>query len=149
VIPGRPHASFETAAPAWDAFDAAHVPAHRLVAADAADAAGGQVLGWVAASAVSSRCVYAGVIEHSIYVEPSHHRRGIGATLLAALIRSAEDAGVWTIQTSIFPENAASLRLHQRAGFRAVGTRERIAHHHGRWRDVVLLERRSTNTGTN
>jgi L-amino acid N-acyltransferase YncA len=140
------NASFETAAPPWDAFDAAHLPAHRLVAADAA---GGQVLGWVAASAVSSRCVYGGVIEHSIYVDPACHRRGVGAALLAALVRSAEDAGMWTIQTGIFPENSASLLLHQRAGFRVVGTRERIGRHHGRWRDVVLLERRSTNTGTN
>jgi L-amino acid N-acyltransferase YncA len=139
------NASFETAAPAWDAFDAAHLAAHRLVAADAA---GGQVLGWVAAGAVSGRCVYAGVIEHSIYVDPARQHRGIGAALLAALVRSAEDAGVWTIQTGIFPENTASLRLHRRAGFRVVGIRERVGRHHGRWRDVVLLERRSTTAGT-
>lgn len=133
------NASFETTAPPWDAFDAAHLPAHRLVAADAE-----LVLGWVAATAVSSRCAYAGVIEHSIYVDPASHRNGIGTALLTALIRSAEDAGVWTIQTGIFPENAASLRLHQRAGFRTVGTRERIGRHLGEWRDVVFLERRST-----
>lgn len=134
------NASFETIAPPWDAFDAAHLPAHRLVAAEAGTE---RVLGWVAATAVSSRCVYAGVIEHSIYVDPASHQRGIGTALLAALIRSAEDARVWTIQTSIFPENDASLRLHQRAGFRTVGTRERLGRHHGRWRDVVFLERRS------
>jgi L-amino acid N-acyltransferase YncA/2-polyprenyl-3-methyl-5-hydroxy-6-metoxy-1,4-benzoquinol methylase len=134
-------AGFETAAPAWDAFDAARLPLHHHVAADAAT---GQVLGWVAASAVSGRCVYAGVIEHSIYIDPDHYRRGIGAALLQALTGSAEAAGIWTIQTGIFPENTASLRLHHQAGFRTVGTRERIGRHHGRWRDVILLERRSS-----
>jgi len=134
-------ASFETTVPAWDTFDAAHLSAHRLVAADAGT---GRVLGWVAATGVSSRCVYAGVIEHSIYVDPASHRRGVGTALLAALIKSADDAGVWTIETGIFPENAASLRLHQRAGFRTVGVREQIARHLGRWRDVVFLERRSS-----
>ncbi len=107
-------ASFETVAPAWEAFDAARLPAHRHVAADAAS---GEILGWVAASAVSSRPVYAGVIEHSVYVRPGQHRRGIGAALLAALIRASETAGIWTIQSSVFPENTASLRLHERAGF--------------------------------
>src|SRR5215469_7622879 len=134
-------ASFETAAPGWDAFDAARLPLHRYVAVDAAT---GRVLGWAAASAVSSRCVYAGVIEHSVYVDTACHRGGIGAALLAALTESAEAAGIWTIQSGVFPENTASLRLHQKAGFRVVGTRERIGRHHGRWRDVVFLERRST-----
>jgi L-amino acid N-acyltransferase YncA/2-polyprenyl-3-methyl-5-hydroxy-6-metoxy-1,4-benzoquinol methylase len=137
-------ASFETTAPDWEAFDAAKLPAHRHVAADADT---GQVLGWVAASAVSSRCVYAGVIEHSVYVDPARKRSGIGAALLAALTGSAEAAGVWTIQSGVFPENAASLRLHERAGFRVVGTRERIGCHHGRWRDTVLIERRSNTAG--
>jgi L-amino acid N-acyltransferase YncA/2-polyprenyl-3-methyl-5-hydroxy-6-metoxy-1,4-benzoquinol methylase len=137
-------ASFEAAAPAWEAFDAGKLPLHRYVAADAAT---GQVLGWVAASAVSSRCVYAGVIEHSVYVDPARHSGGIGAALLTALIGSAEAAGVWTIQSGVFPENTASLRLHERAGFRVVGTRERIGCHHGRWRDTVLIERRSTTAG--
>jgi L-amino acid N-acyltransferase YncA/2-polyprenyl-3-methyl-5-hydroxy-6-metoxy-1,4-benzoquinol methylase len=137
-------ASFETAAPAWQAFDAGKLPLHRHVAADAVT---GQVLGWVAASAVSSRCVYAGVIEHSVYVDPGRRRGGIGAALLAALTGSAEAAGIWTIQSGVFPENIASLRLHERAGFRVVGTRERIARHHGRWRDTVLIERRSAAPG--
>jgi L-amino acid N-acyltransferase YncA len=137
-------ASFETAAPDWAAFDAAKLPGHRHVAADAAT---GQVLGWVAASAVSGRCVYAGVIEHSVYVDPARHRSGVGAALLAALIESAEAAGVWTIQSGVFPENTASLRLHERAGFRVVGTRERIGCHYGRWRDTVLIERRSAVAG--
>jgi L-amino acid N-acyltransferase YncA len=138
-------ASFETTAPDWDAFDAGRLPLHRHVAVDDAT---GRVLGWAAASPVSSRCVYAGVIEHSVYIDPAHHRGGIGWALLAALIGSAEAAGIWTIQSSVFPENTASLRLHQRAGFRVVGTRERIGRHHGQWRDTVFLERRSGIAGT-
>jgi L-amino acid N-acyltransferase YncA/SAM-dependent methyltransferase len=137
-------ASFEVTAPAWEAFDAAKLPLHRHVAADAAD---GRVLGWAAASPVSGRRVYAGVIEHSVYVDPACHGRGIGGALLAALVASAEDAGVWTVQSGVFAENTASLRLHERAGFRVVGTRERLARHHGRWRDVLLIERRSRVAG--
>jgi L-amino acid N-acyltransferase YncA/2-polyprenyl-3-methyl-5-hydroxy-6-metoxy-1,4-benzoquinol methylase len=137
-------ASFETAAPSWDAFDHAKLPLHRHVAA----AVGGGVVGWVAASAVSPRPVYRGVIEHSVYVRPDAQGRGIGAALLNALIGSAEAAGIWTIQTGIFPENTTSLRLHQRAGFRVVGTRQRVGCHRGGWRDVTLLERRSTVTRT-
>jgi len=114
----------------------------------AADTATGQVLGWVAASPVSSRRVYAGVIEHSVYVDPARHGRGIGAALLGALIGSTEAAGIWTIQSSLFPENTVSVRLHEQAGFRIVGTRERIACHHGRWRDTVIMERRSAIAGT-
>ena len=137
-------ASFETVAPGWDAFDAGRLPLHRHVAVDAAS---GRVHGWTAASQVSGRCVYAGVIEHSVYVDPARRGGGIGSALLAALIGSTEAAGIWTIQSGVFPENTASLRLHQAAGFRVVGTRERIGCHHGRWRDVVLLERRSTVAG--
>jgi phosphinothricin acetyltransferase len=137
-------ASFEVTAPAWEEFDAAKLPAHRHVAVDAGT---GEVLGWAAAIAVSDRCVYAGVIEHSVYVHPARTRRGIGAALLAALIESTEAAGIWTIQSGVFPENTASLRLHQQAGFRVVGTRERIGRHHGEWRDVVLIERRSAAAG--
>ncbi|WP_259404006.1 GNAT family N-acetyltransferase [Microbispora sp. H10949] len=137
-------ASFETTAPTWQAFDAAKLPLHRHVAVDTAT---GQVIGWVAAGAVSSRCVYAGVVEHSVYVHPDHSGRGVGLALLTALIRSTEAEGVWTIQSGIFPENTASLRLDEKAGFRVVGIRHRIGCHHGRWRDVVLLERRSTVTG--
>jgi phosphinothricin acetyltransferase len=91
--------------------------------------------------------VYAGVIEHSVYVHPASKRRGIGAALLATLIESTEAAGIWTIQSGVFPENTASLRLHRQAGFRVVGTRERIGRHHGQWRDVVLIERRSPVAG--
>jgi L-amino acid N-acyltransferase YncA len=138
-------ASFETEAPSWAAFDAAKLPGHRHVAADVMT---GEVLGWVAASAVSGRCVYAGVIEHSVYVDWGHRRRGLGSALLGALIRSAEAAGIWTIQSGVFPENIASLLLHEKAGFRIVGVRERIGCHHGRWRDTVLIERRSDVAGT-
>ncbi|WP_431729747.1 N-acetyltransferase family protein [Verrucosispora sp. TAA-831] len=132
-------ASFETVAPSWAAFDAGRLPAHRLVAADADDA----VLGWVAVTPTSTRAVYAGVVEHSVYVDPAAQRRGVARLLLDGLIASTEAAGVWTIQSGVFPENEASLALHRRAGFRVVGTRERVGRHHGRWRDVVLLERRS------
>ncbi|MER7272265.1 N-acetyltransferase family protein [Micromonospora carbonacea] len=133
-------ASFETVAPTWAAFDASRLAAHRLVAVDDADT----VLGWVAASPTSTRPVYAGVVEHSVYVEPAARGRGIARLLLDALITSTEAAGIWTIQSGVFPENAASLALHAGAGFRTVGVRERVGRHHGRWRDVVLLERRST-----
>ena len=97
----------------------------------------------MAASAVSGRCVYAGGVEHSVYVRPADRSRGVGRLLLDTLISSTEAAGIWTIQSGIFPENTASLALHQAAGFRVVGTRERIGQHHGRWRDVVMIERRS------
>lgn len=132
-------ASFETAAPAWPAFDAAKLADHRFVALDA----DGAVIGWVAVSPTSTRAVYAGVVEHSVYVSPAVQGRGAGRLLLNALISSTEAAGVWTIQSGVFPENTASLALHRRAGFRVIGTRERVGRHHGRWRDVVLLERRS------
>lgn len=131
-------ASFETAAPDWTAFDAGRLPSHRWVAT-----AGGRVLGWVAATRVSPRPVYAGVVEHSVYVDPAARGRGVGRALLAKLIESTEAAGIWTIQSGIFPENRASLALHDSAGFRVIGTRERIGRHHGRWRDVLLVERRS------
>jgi L-amino acid N-acyltransferase YncA len=138
-------ASFETAAPTWEAFDGGRLGAHRFVATvpEAGGAAADAVVGWVAVSPVSSRVVYAGVVEHSVYVAAHAQGHGIGAALLDTLIASTEAAGIWTIQSSIFPENDASLALHRRAGFRVVGTRERIARHHGRWRDTVLLERRS------
>jgi L-amino acid N-acyltransferase YncA len=131
-------ATFETRAPAWDQFTGARLPRHRYVSL-----AAGHVAGWVAASAVSGRGVYAGVVEHSVYVHPDARGQGLGRRLLDALITSTEGAGIWTIQSGIFPENAASMALHQGAGFRVVGTRERIGCHHGRWRDVVFIERRS------
>jgi len=125
-------------APPWAEFTAAKLPRHRFVGT-----AGREVLDRVAASAVSGRCVYAGVVEHSIYVHPGARGQGAGRRLLDALITSTEAAGIWIIQSGIFPENKASAALHQAAGFRVVGTRERIGRHQGRWRDVVLIERRS------
>jgi phosphinothricin acetyltransferase len=141
-------ATFETRAPGWSAFVAGKLPGHRHVAVTTARAAGSSrsgasVLGWAAVSPVSSRTVYAGVVEHSVYVHPAARGRGVGRRLLEALIASTEAAGIWTIQAGIFPENTASLALHQAAGFRVIGTRERLGRHHGRWRDVVLIERRS------
>lgn len=138
------NATFESEPPSWEQFDAAKLPAHRAVAVDA----GGTVLGWVAATAVSDRCVYAGVVEHSVYVHPDARGRGVGRTLLEALVVSTEAAGIWTIQSGVFVENTASLALHAAAGFRVVGTRERLGRmaygsFEGQWRDVVLLERRS------
>lgn len=133
-------ATFETAAQTWDVFDAARSPEHRFVVLDGDT---GSVLGWVAATAVSDRCVYAGVVDHSVYVRPDARGRGVAGALLKALIDSTEAAGIWTIQSGIFPENTASLALHERAGFRVIGRRGRIGRHQGRWRDTVLVERRS------
>ncbi|REG01024.1 phosphinothricin acetyltransferase [Asanoa ferruginea] len=133
------NASFEVTAPTWEAFDAARLPAHRHLAVSD----DGTIVGWVAVSAVSARPVYAGVVEHSVYVDPNAQGKGVAKALLMALIASTEAAGIWTIQSGIFEENTASLALHQRAGFRTIGTRERVGRHHDRWRDVILLERRS------
>jgi L-amino acid N-acyltransferase YncA len=132
------NATFEIRAPGWPAFAAGRLPGHRFVAT-----AAGQVTGWVAASATSGRCVYAGVVEHSVYVHPGARGQGTGRRLLDALIASTEAAGIWTIESGIFPENTASLALHRATGFRVVGIRERLGQHHGRWRDVILIERRS------
>ncbi|MEV6033921.1 GNAT family N-acetyltransferase [Nonomuraea sp. NPDC052116] len=137
-------ASFETTVPSWEGFTAVKMPRLRYVAADTAT---GQVLGWVAASQVSARPVYAGVVEHSVYVHPGCQAQGVGRALLEAFIAASEDAGVWTIQSGIFGENTASLALHQAVGFRVLGTRERIGCHHGVWRDVLMVERRSSAVG--
>jgi L-amino acid N-acyltransferase YncA len=130
-------ASFETAAPAWAAWDRGHLPGHRLVATR-----DGRVVGWAALSPVSDRCAYAGVAEVSVYVAAAAAGRGVGRALLDRLVAGAEAAGIWTVQAGIFPENRASLALHRRCGFRTVGVRERLGRLDGRWRDVVLLERR-------
>jgi L-amino acid N-acyltransferase YncA len=142
------HATFEAEPPAWEAFDAAKLPDQRLVAADPK----GRVLGWTAASAVSDRCVYAGVVEHSVYVDPAAQGHGVGRLLLDALVASTEAAGIWTIQSGIFPENTASLRLHRTGGFEVVGIRRRLGHMSygpcaGQWRDVIMIERRSAVAG--
>jgi len=137
------NATFETTVPDWPAFDAARLPDHRWVAR----APEGAVLGWIAISPTSGRPVYSGVVEHSVYVAGAARGQGIGGLLLDRLIWSTERAGIWTIQSGIFPENTSSLALHARAGFRVVGTRARVARHHGRWRDVTLVERRSAVAG--
>lgn len=137
------HATFESEPPSWEQFDAGRLPGQRVVALE-----DGRAVGWAAASAVSDRCVYAGVVEHSVYVDPAAAGLGIGRLLLAALVASTEAAGIWTIQSGIFPENLASLAVHRAAGFREVGVRERIGRMTygplaGQWRDVVFVERRS------
>lgn len=141
-------ATFEIAVPTWDTFDAARLPSHRFVAIDGSGTSGSgvvgsAVVGWVACSPVSRRPAYAGVVEHSVYVHPDAAGRGVGGRLLDALISSTEAAGIWTVQSGVFPENTASLRLHETRGFRLVGVRERIGRLDGAWRDVVLIERRS------
>ena len=136
------NATFETSAPEWEKWDAAHLDHCRLVARDAND-----ILGWAALSAVSGRCVYAGVAEVSVYVAERARGRKIGAKLLGALILESEQHGIWTLQAGIFPENAASIELHKRHGFRVVGTKEKVGCMNGWWRDVVLMERRSKVVG--
>jgi L-amino acid N-acyltransferase YncA len=130
-------ATFETRVPSWAAWDAGHLGSPRLVAER-----DGRVVGWAALSQVSSRACYAGVVENSVYVAASERGRGVGRALMERLVADADAAGIWTIQTSIFPENEASLALHARVGFRVVGRRERLAELNGEWRDVLFLERR-------
>ena len=136
-------ATFETEAPDWERWDAAHLRACRLVAL-----AGERVAGWAALSPVSARKVYAGVAEVSVYVAAEFRGQGVGRALLAALVQASEAEGIWTLQAGIFPENVASVRLHKACGFREVGRRERVGKLRGRWRDTVLLERRSQTVGT-
>jgi L-amino acid N-acyltransferase YncA len=131
-------ATFETEVPEWADWDAAHLPGHRLAARTGAD-----MLGWAALAPVSGRCVYAGVAEVSVYVAAAARGAGVGTALLAALVASSEAGGIWTLEAGILPENTASLRAHERAGFRVVGRRERLGRMRGEYRDVLLLERRS------
>ena len=132
------NATFDTEVPSREDWDAAHLGEHRFVALNE-----GRVAGWVALAPVSDRCCYEGVAEVSAYVGEEARGRGVGTALLHALVESSERAGIWTIQTGVFPENEASLALCRRFGFRIVGTRERLGRLDGVWRDVVLLERRS------
>jgi phosphinothricin acetyltransferase len=131
------NATFETEAPSFERWSHSHLAEHRFVAAR-----GKEVIGWAALSPVSDRCAYAGVAEVSVYVAEDARGAHVGRKLLETLIASADGAGIWTIQTGIFPENTASVQLHLRCGFRVVGTRERLGQLQGRWRDVLLLERR-------
>ena len=136
------NATFETEAPDWSKWDAAHRSEPRLVARD-----GGRLLGWACLSPVSNRCVYGGVAEVSVYVAQNARGRGIGRALLEALVQRSEEAGIWTLQAGIFPENATSVAIHEKCGFRIVGVREKLGRLSDRWRDVLLLERRSTKVG--
>jgi L-amino acid N-acyltransferase YncA len=136
------NATFETEAPDWERWDAGHLPHSRLVARD-----GDEILGWAALSPVSKREAYAGVGEVSVYVAEISRGRGVGGALMRSLIVASERHGVWTLQSSIFPENLASIALHINHGFREVGRRERIARRLGVWRDTVLFERRSLIAG--
>lgn len=138
-------ATFEIDAPTWEQWNAKHLPACRLIARGRQE---DRVNGWAALSLISSRCVYAGVAEVSVYVGESARGHGIGRALLDALITASEQCGIWTLQSGIFPENRASIELHLRCGFREVGRRERIGKLNGVWRDTVLLERRSKIAGT-
>lgn len=135
-------ATFETEAPQYETWNRAHLPECRLVAEQK-----GSVLGWAALSAVSGRCVYGGVAEVSIYIGDGNRGKGIGMRLMEHLIRESEAAGLWTLQSGIFPENEASIRLHEKAGFRRLGYREKVALHQGVWKDNVLFERRSPTVG--
>ena len=131
-------ATFESQVPTWQSWDSSHLTAHRFVAETE------RVVGWVAVSAVSNRSVYAGVIESSVYVAAEGRGQGVGSELLGALVQSTELAGIWTIQAGIFPENLASIHIHKKAGFRTVGIHEKLGQMNGVWRDVVLMERRSS-----
>ena len=135
-------ASFETDVPEWEHWDETHLADCRFVARQ-----DDRLLGWAALSPVSSRCVYGGVGEVSVYVDEGARGQGVGRRLLSALVEASERTGLWTLQAGIFPENVASVTLHERCGFRVVGRRERLGQRHGVWRDVLLLERRSTVNG--
>ncbi len=136
------NATMETEPPSWETWDRAHRPDCRLVAREVRS-----VLGWAALSGVSERCAYGGVAEVSVYVSAGARGRGLGRALLSALVRASEEAGIWTLQAGIFPENTASLAIHQACGFRVVGVREKLGKLQGSWRDVALLERRSDTVG--
>jgi len=136
------NATFQTTAPSWEEWDAAHVKNSRLAAIE-----NGDVLGWAALTAVSSRCVYAGVGEVSVYVATAARGKGLGKKLLQALIEASEENNFWTLQAGIFPENEASVKIHEDCGFKIIGRREKIGQMNGVWRDTLLLERRSKITG--
>ena len=135
-------ASFETSAPEWQVWDRKYHPFGRLIREQA-----DQIQGWAALAPVSARECYRGVAEVSVYVASNHLGKGVGQDLMAALVEISEDNGIWSLYSSIFPENKATLRLHLRHGFREVGMRERIAQRDSRWRNTMILERRSTKVG--
>ena len=136
------NATFETVVPSWEEWDQRHHPHSRFVYEEE-----GQVLGWVALAPISSRQAYSGVAEVSIYVAPQARGRGIGTRLMERAIASSETHGIWTLYAALFPENEASVRLHETCGFRRVGRRERVARLAGVWRDTLVMERRSRVVG--
>lgn len=133
------NATFQTSTPSWEDWNQSHLASCRIIAET-----NGLIIGWGALTPVSSRCVYAGVAEVSVYVDPEHSGKGIGLALLNELVTQSEAEGIWTLQAGIFPENIASLRIHEKAGFRILGIREKIGKQNGIWRNTALLERRST-----
>lgn len=136
------NANFSSQVPGWEEWDNAHLKSCRLVMTD-----DDKVLGWVAITAISDRCVYAGVAEVSVYVDESVRSKGIGRRLLNAIVEESEKNNLWTLEARIFAENVASIKIHQANGFRIVGRRERIGKLNGVWRDIELLERRSDKVG--
>ena len=132
------NATFQTSAPSWEEWNSSHLVTCRIVAEEDQ-----KVIGWAALTPVSSRCVYAGVAEVSVYIDPAFSGKGIGLALLERLVNLSEAEGIWTLQAGIFPENIGSLRIHKKAGFKTLGVREKIGKQGGIWRDTVLLERRS------
>ena len=136
------NATFETDVPSWELWISKHLPCCNIVARR-----GNKILGWAAVSPTSSRNVYSGVTEVSIYVSKECKRTGVGLALLKELIELSENNGIWTLQAGIFLENKASINLHKKCGFRIVGIREKIGKMDGIWRDVVLMERRSKKVG--
>lgn len=136
------NATFQTSAPEWDEWNESHLTHSRITAA-----MNGKIAGWAALTPVSGRCVYAGVAEVSVYISAEARGKGLGKQLLQRLIEESEANNIWTLQAGIFPENTASLKIHEACGFRIIGTRERIGQMNGVWRDTILLERRSTKTG--
>ncbi|MDW3651597.1 MAG: N-acetyltransferase family protein [Bacteroidia bacterium] len=136
------YASFETEAPAWEKWDATHLTDCRYVAETSEG-----ILGWIALSKVSAREVYKGVAEVSIYIDPAQSGRGLGKKLMEKVIEESEKRGFWTLQSGIFPQNTASIHLHEKMGFRKIGYREKVAKRVGIWQDNVLMERRSKKVG--
>ena len=135
-------ATFQTSAPLWEEWDSSHLQSCRLIAIDE-----NKVIGWAALTPVSGRCVYAGVAEVSVYVAREARDKGVGKKLLEALIKESEKNNLWTLQAGIFPENISSIKIHEACGFRLIGRREKIGKMNGKWRDTILLERRSNLVG--
>ncbi|MGO4292138.1 GNAT family N-acetyltransferase [Chitinophaga sp. RAB17] len=136
------NATFQTTAPSWEDWDKSHLTTCRMVAIE-----NDEVIGWAALTSVSDRCVYAGVAEVSVYVALNANGKGVGKTLMQKLVEASEENGIWTLQAGIFPENTGSIKIHKANGFREVGRREKIGKMGDRWRDTLLLERRSTKAG--